>query len=171
MKPIRPIDQIINPFRSEPAERFGRTIDRIPAQQPSAGGGGSTTGDWPLKLTQVDTENVKALLGTISGFVPTDVNTDIDMSGEDDGEYYFYYHVTIDADGAVTAAALEYDSGGVPADSAYESYRLAGLVEVASAEVTSVTNSFGWSQSFSTCNRDPEDPETTPGQYYWQTGA
>lgn len=161
----------INPMPSVPGEQFMRSIDPPAGDGGGPGGGGTVDGEWPLKLTQVDTENVKALLGTINGFVPTDVNTNIDMSGEVDGTYYFFYHVTIDAAGSVTAAALEYNNTGVPTDSAYESYRLAGLVEVVSAELTSVTNSFGWSQSFSTCNRDSEDPETTPGQYYWQTGA
>jgi hypothetical protein len=133
--------------------------------------GGGAAGDWPLKLVQVDSENVKATLGTINGFVPTNVNTNIDMSGESDDTYYFFYHVTINAAGIVTAAELDYNTTGAPADTTYESYRLAGIVVVASAEVTSVTNSFGWSQSFSTCDRDADDPATTPGQYFWQTGA
>lgn len=162
--PIPSVPALINSFTSEPAERFGRTIDRVPAQQPSAGGGGSTTGDWPLKLVAVDTTNVKVLLGTISGFVPTDVDTDIDVSGTD-GTWTFYLHATI-AGVSVTAVELIADDtgGAVPTDDGNNSYRLMGYVTVTASLITAVKDSFAWSQSVVTCVAD-----TAP--HVWQTGA
>ena len=149
---------------SEPAERFGRTIDRIPAQQPSAGGGGSTAGDWPLKLVAVDTTNVKVLLGTISGFVPTDVDTDIDVSGTD-GTWTFYLHGTVSGTTTTGVELLWDDTGSaVPTDDGNNSYRLMGYVTVAGSVITKVKPSFAWSQSIVTCTAD-----STP--HVWQTGA
>lgn len=149
---------------SEPAERFGRTIDRIPAQQPSAGGGGSTAGGWPLKLVAVDTANVKVMLGTISGFVPTNVDTDIDVSGTD-GTWTFYLYATISGK-TVTGVSLVSDPTGgvVPTDDGNNSYRLVGYVTVASSLIVTVKDSFAWSQSVVTCTAD-----TAP--HVWQTGA
>jgi len=120
-------------------------------------------GDWPLKLVAVDTENVKVLLGTISGFTPTDVNTNIDVSGTD-GTWAIYMHATISGT-SVTAVEVLSDSGGsVPSDDGNNSYRLIGEVDVDTAVITAVRPAMAWSQSVVTCTAD-----TTP--HVWQTGA
>jgi hypothetical protein len=153
----------INPMSSEPAERFGRTIDRIPAQQPGAGGGGATTGDWPLKLVAVDTENVKVLLGTVSGMTPTGINTSIDVSGTD-ATWAIYMHVAISGTTPSGAEVLSDNTGTVPSDSATDSYRLIGEVDVASGVITEVRPAMAWSQNVAICTAD-----TPP--YNWTTGS
>lgn len=159
---MRPAPRIINPLTSEAAERFGRSIDRIP---PVGGGpgGGSFDGDWPFKLVAVDTENVKVLLGTINGLVPADVETNIDVSGTD-GTWAIYMHGTISGTTFSAPEVLSDDGGTVPSDTATDTYRLIGEVDVASSVITAVRPSMAWSQNVTICTAD-----TPP--YNWTTGA
>lgn len=152
---------LINEQPSMAAEQFGRSIDQLPEAQPGTGGGG--TGTQPLNLTKVDSTHIKVLLGTISGFVPTDVDTDIDVSGTD-GEWWFYLHATISGTSVTAVELLSNIGGPVPTDDGTNSYRLVGKVVVASGIITSVTNSFAWSQAVVTCTAD-----TAP--HVWMTGA
>lgn len=155
----------IGPKWSMPAEFYGRSIDK--RQQPAEGGGGGSAfdGDWPLKLVAVDTENVKVLSGTVSGISPTDVNTSIDVSGTD-GTWYFYMHVTISGTTASAPEVLSDTTGGMDSsdDTATDSYRPIGEVDVASSVITAVRPSMAWSQNVSICTAD-----TPP--YYWTTGS
>ncbi len=154
---------ILNPLRSMPATQFDRSIDEI-VSTPRGLGGGSFNGDWPLKLVKVDDENVKVTLGTISGFTPTNVDTNIDVSGTD-GTWSFYFHVTISGI-SVTAAELVADNtgGAPPTDDGNNSYRLVGYATVASSIITNVNNGFGFSKSVVTCTAD-----STP--HVWEGGA
>lgn len=163
MDPLPKIVKSINPLSSEPGERFGRSIDRIPPSGGGSAGGGSFDGDWPLKLVRVDTENVKVLLGTVSGGVPTDVETPLDVSGSD-GTWAIYMHVSISGTTASGPEVLSNSAGTVPTDTATDSYRLIGQVDVASSVITAVRPSMAWSQNVSICTAD-----TPP--YYWTTGA
>jgi len=153
----------LNPKRSEPATYYDRSVDTNPTGG-SPGGGGTTDTDWPLKLVKVDDTHVKVTLGTISGFVPTDVDTDLDVSGTD-GTWVFYFHVTISGKSVTSAELVQDPSGGaVPTDDGNNSYRLVGRCVVDSGVIASVTNGFGWSQSVVTCTDD-----STP--HIWETGA
>src|ERR1043166_6563701 len=163
MDPLPKIVENINPLRSEPAERFQRTIDKIPNSSGSSGGGGSFDGDWPLKLVAVDTGNGKVLLGTVSGFTPTDIETPIDVSGTD-ATWAIYMHVTISGTSVTAAEVLSDNTGTVPTDDGTNSYRLIGEVDVSGAVITAVRPSMAWSQSVVTCT-----PDTAP--HVWQTGA
>ena len=163
MDPLPKIVGKINPLSSEPGERFGRTIDKIPPSPPGGGGGGGFDDDWPLKLVKVDDSNVKVLLGTVSGATPTDVETNIDVSGSD-GTWAIYMHVSISGTTASSPEVLTSSAGTVPSDTATDSYRLIGEVDVASSIITAVRPSMAWSQNVSICAAD-----TPP--YYWTTGS
>ncbi len=155
----------LNPMRSEPATRFDRSVDINPPGG-GPGGGGNFDGDWPLKLVAVDTENVKVLLGTVSGFYPTDVNTNIDVSGTD-GTWYFYMHVTISGTTASSPEVLSDTTGGMDAgdDDATNSYRPIGQVDVASGIIVGAPRpAMAWSQNIAICTAG-----TPP--YNWTTGA
>ena len=152
----------INPQRAAVYNYFDRSVDRNPPGG-NGGGGGSFDGDWPLKLVQVDTENVKVLLGTVSGGTPTDINTSIDVSGTD-GTWAIYMHVSISGTTASSPEVLSASSGVVPTDTATDSYRLIGEVDVASSVITAVRPSMAWSQNVAVCTAD-----TPP--YAWTTGS
>ncbi len=130
---------LLNPMRSMPAVQFDRSID--PGMQPQGGGGGSG-GDWPLKLVQVDSTNVKVT----------------------DGVWWFYFHVDISGQDVTAAELLSNIGGPVPTDDGNNSYRLVGKVTVASGLITVVNTAFGWSKSVVTCTAD-----STP--HVWQGGA
>lgn len=150
----------VNPMASMPAEQFGRSIDKLPdVSSPGGGGGGGVTP--PLWLYAVDTENVKVTFGQVSGFTPTGVATNIDVSGTD-GTWNIYMDATVDAaTGAVTAADVSSNTSTVPSDSSTHSYRLIGTVIVSSSLIVTVNPSMAWSQTFVACT--PGDSTT----YYW----
>ncbi len=153
----------INPMPSVPGEQFMRSIDPPLPNGGGGGGGGSFDGDWPLKLVQVDTENVKVLLGTVNGGTPTGINTNIDVSGTD-ATWAIYMHVSISGTTASSPEVLSDNTGAVPTDTATDSYRLIGYVTVASSVITDVQPSMAWSQNVSICTAD-----TPP--FYWTTGS
>jgi hypothetical protein len=158
---------LINPMPSMPAEQFGRGIDPPAGDSPPGGGGGGTAGDWPMKLVAVDDENVKVLLATVNGITPTDINTSIDVSGTN-STWAIYLHATLGADGIPTAVeVLSDDTNTIPSDDADNAYLKIGEVDVAAAVITEVRPSLAWSQTFVACGRDPADPTTTPGTFYW----
>jgi hypothetical protein len=143
-----------------PAVYYDRSVD---SETPRQGGGGGTTGDWPLKLVQVDDTKVKVLLGTVSGATPAGINTNIDVSGVN-GTWAIYMHVSISGTTASSPEVLSSSAGTVPSDTATDSYRLIGEVDVASSVITAVRPSMAWSQNVSVCTADSPP-------YYWTTGA
>lgn len=156
----RPLENVLRPI---PTDQFDRGIDQLKTSPYGGGGGGTTSGDWPLKLVAVDTENVKVLLGTVSGFTPTGIATNIDVSGSD-GTWAIYMHASLSGT-SVTAVEVSSDSGGsVPSDDSTNSYRLIGRVTVASSVITVTEPSMAWSQNLTICTAD-----TPP--YAWTTGA
>lgn len=152
----------LNPQRAAQYNYFDRSIDKNPPGG-GPGGGGSFDGDWPLKLVAVDTENVKVLLGTVSGMTPTGIETPIDVSGTD-ATWAIYMHVSISGTTPSGAEVLSSNTGTVPSDSATDSYRLIGEVDVASSVITAVRPSMAWSQNVAICTAD-----TPP--YQWVTGS
>lgn len=141
-------------------------IRRLQANEGGGGGGGVTPPFW---LVEVDSENVKVTFGTVNGITPTDVNTNIDVSGAP-GTWSIYLHATLGSDGVPTAVAVENDGGfgGVPTDDSGNAYILIGTVLVSGGAITAVNPSLAWSQTFVACGRNPEDPVGTPGTYYWE---
>lgn len=157
------VPAMINPLRSEAAERFVRTLDSLPLGG-APGGGGSFDGNLPFKLVQVDSANVKVLLGTLNGFVPTGIAAPIDVSGTD-AKWSVYIHATLDGSGNVTAVEVVSDkTGTVPSDDATNSYRLDGYVTVVSGAITTVEPSLYWSMYFKAC-------AVGVPPYTWGTGA
>jgi len=155
---------IVNPMPSMPAEQFGRSLDVVGDDSGGGGGGGTiTTADWPLKLVAVDTENVKVLLGTVNGGTPTDINTNIDVSGSST-TWAIYMHVSISGTTASSPEVLSNSAGTVPSDTTTDSYRLIGEVDVSGSVITEVRPSMAWSQAVVVCTAD-----TPP--YVWMTGA
>jgi hypothetical protein len=159
MNNLRPMQRFGPPF----SEGFDRSIDEL--RSDPAGGGGAV-GDWPFKLVAVDTTNVKVLFGTVNGITPTGVNTNIDISV--DATWTIYLHATLGADGIPTAVeVLSAADTPVPSDDWDDAYILIGEADVSSSVITAVRPSLAWSQTFVACGRDPDDPTTTPGTYYW----
>lgn len=156
------IPPMINPLRSEAAERFIRSQDALPLPGSGGGGGGGST-QWPLQLVKVDASNVKVLLGTVNGGTPTGINANIDVSGTD-GTWVIYMHVSISGTTASSPEVLSATAGPVPSDSSTDSYRLIGEVDVASGAITAVRPSIAWSQNVTVCTAD-----TPP--FAWTTGA
>lgn len=144
------------------SEGFDRSVDTI--QSPTSGGGGGI--EPPLYLQRASAINVKVKTGTVGGIIPTGVATNIDVSGTD-GTWYIFLDATIDADGDVTAADISSNTSGVPSDSSTHAYYLIGTAEVASSVLTAVNPTLMFSQEFVACGRDPADPSTTPGTYYF----
>lgn len=161
--PAPSVPPLINPLTSEPSERFGRSIDKIPPSPPGSGGGGGTAGDWPLKLVQVDDSNVKVLLGTVAGFTPTDIETPIDVSGTD-ATWAIVMHATISGTTVTAVEVISEKTGSVPTDDATNSYRLIGQADVVSGVITAVRPSMAWSMNVVICTAG-----TPP--YAWMTGA
>lgn len=155
--------KVINPMAYMPAEQFGRSIDRTP---PPTGGGSAFS--FPFQINDVSEEmdpKVNVRFGTVEDIAPTDVGTDLAMS---DGETnIIYIDCTLDAEGIVTAASLEVDIGSLPADLWDHAYKLIGYVTVTGGEVEEILQSLMFSQGFAPCGRDVDDPETTPGVYYF----
>jgi hypothetical protein len=125
----------------------------------TAGGGAFA---FPFEIS-VGTATFTVRYGTVEDIAPTDIATPIAWT--DDATNTIYLDCTLDADGFVTAAAVSVSTTGVPADTYDHAYKLIGEVIVADGVVTTVNQSLMFSQGFQACNRDPEDPETTPGSY------
>lgn len=156
---------LLNGMRSMPAVFFDRSIDRIP-DVTGSGGGGGTPFIPPLWLSKVDDSNVIVSAGTVGGLVPTGVATNLDVSGTD-GTWNIFITAGLNAAGDVTGASINGNTTTVPADDSSTAYYLIGNVVVASSIITSVSPTLAWSQEFAACGRDPADPGTTPGTYYF----
>jgi len=155
---------LINPQRGAQYNYFDRSIDKNP---PGGGSGGATGGSWPMKLVKVDDENVKVTYGTVNGAVPTNIETNIDVSGTN-STWAIYLRAILNPDGSIVVTDVTADNTNtVPADDSSNAYLRVGAVVVAAAVITTVYPSLAWSQTFVTCGRDPDDPSTTPGTYYW----
>jgi len=155
----------INPMASMPAEQFGRSIDP-PTGTSSTGGGGAFTP--PMWLKKSSSTEILVTDATVNGINPTNIATPIDISGTD-STWSIYLHATLGSDGVpIAVEVLTDDTNSIPSDDSGNSYMRIGSAVVSSSTVSSVSPTLAWSQTFVTCGRDPDDPETTPGTYYWQ---
>lgn len=147
-----------------PTTQFDRQID--PPLGTGGGGGGGQSFVPPFCLEQVDDTNVKVKFAQVNGITPTGIAANIDVSGTD-GTWSIYLDCTLDSDGAVTAADISSGTSGVPANTYDHAYVLIGEADVDTAVITAVRYSLLFSQGFVACGRDPGDPSTTPGTFYF----
>ena len=161
---MRPAPRIINPLTSEAAERFGRTIDRIPASLGGGGGGGFIP---PMWLRRYSSTEVIVTDATVNGLTPTDIATAIDISASST-TWNIYLHATLAASGIPSAVEVVASTSAIPSDGDNDAYIQIGTAVVSGGEVASVSPTLAWSQTFVACGRDPADPATTPGTYYWE---
>jgi len=159
------IPKIINPMASMPAEQFMRSVDRIPPPGPSQGGGAGTEMDLPFKIKDVSDTVAKAFVvyGTVTDIEPTDIATAITLTP--DATNTLYLECAVDADGVITAAAVMTATTGLPASAWDTAIKLIGTVITAGTGILTINQSLYFSQGFRACDRDPADPETTPGQF------
>lgn len=161
------------PYPSMPSYQFDRSVDADP---PSGSGGGVGGTIPPLWLTRKDSTHLSITFGQVNGITPSggwagggdDVGVDVDVSGYSNGTYNIYVHCTLGSDGIPTAVEVLANTSAVPPNTSSDSYRLNGRATIASGVITVVNPSMAWSQEFVTCGRDPSDPSTTPGTYFWQ---
>lgn len=156
--------RIINPLTSEPAERMSRTIDRVPT---SLGTGGGAPFRPPLWLIRYSTTEVFVTAATVNGLTPTNIATAIDISASST-TWNIYLDATLGSDGIPTAVTVTASTSAIPADTSTHAYIAIGTAVVTAGEITSVSPTLAWSQTFVTCGRDSADPTTTPGTYFWQ---
>lgn len=151
---------ILGPVETTPAEQYMRSIDTYPKKQ--AGGGGTITINFtpPLWLSKVDATNVIVSDGTVNGFTPTNVASNISISS--DNTWNIYLDATVSATtGAVSAVTITASTSAIPSDTSTHAYRRIGTVVRASGAITSTSPVLAWSQEFVTC---------TPGDtaaYHW----
>jgi hypothetical protein len=134
--------------------------------EPLGGAGGSF--ELPFQIYDVspdsETPTVRVRYGTVMDIEPTGVETDIEITP--DTSLSLYLECTIDDDGVVTAVTLETTTGSVPSSDTYVAILLVGIATAdTDPNQLSISQSLYFSQGFSTCNRDPEDPATEPGTY------
>ena len=156
---------------ASPSEQYMRSIDTYPKNPTTRGsGGGGSTFTPPMWLTQSSTIEILVTDATVNGITPTNIATAIDISGTN-STWSIYLHATLGSDGIPTAVEVLTDNtNSIPADDDSNSYLRIGSAVVAAAVITSVSPTLAWSQTFVTCGRDPADPTTTPGTYFWQVG-
>ncbi len=149
--------------RPRSVSQFGRDLDVIESPPPS----GSGTPQHPFQIQKIDDDTVNVRYGTMQDIVPTDVATDIDVSGTD--TFTFYLDVEVDLDGAVIAVTLSNSTTGQPADSDYHGYITIGTVVVASSVITAINQAATHSLRAAMCGRVVEDDTLiTRGTYeFW----
>jgi hypothetical protein len=171
--PINPLHAKINPKRAMPAIQYDRSIDPPNTGSPGGGAGGSFTP--PLWLTTPDATHLQVTFGQVSGITPSggwagggnDVGVPVLISGYADGTYNIYLDATLPANGVPSAVQVTASTAAVPSNTSTHAYMLIGQAVIASGAVVSITPSLAWSQTFVTCGRDPSNPGTTPGTYFW----
>lgn len=155
--PATPMLKLGPPF----SEGFDRSVDTI--QSPLSGGGGSgfIPPLWLIASVPNPTTKVNVKYGTVNGVVPTNVATDITVSGTN-GTWYIFLDATVSATtGAVSSVTVSSNTTGVTADSSTHAYLLIGIASVAASVITSISPALAWSQTFVACT-----PGTTTS-YHW----
>lgn len=154
---------------SMPAEQFGRSIDSIPEDQsgvaPTGGGEGGAI-VLPFQIVDITTGDTPAIYvqyGTVEDIEPTDIGAEIFLTPDDTNTVYL--ECALDADGFITGASVEVSTTGLPAEDWETAIKLIGTVITAGTGILTINQSLYFSQGFQACGRDPEDPETTPGDY------
>jgi hypothetical protein len=136
-----------NLLSQTPTAQFGKDIDKV--ESPPPGGGG--TPEHPFQIQRVDADTVNVRYGTCQDIEPTDVATDIDLTGSN--THTFYLDVEVDIDGIVVAVTLSHGTSGRPADTDYHGYITLGTVVTASAVITVINQAATHSLRVAMCGR------------------
>lgn len=145
-------------MRGGPDELMGRVLEleiqskTLRSLVRPAGGGGASTLEHPFQIQRIDDDTVNVRFGTLNDIVPTDVATDIDVSGTN--TYTFYLDVEIDIDGVVVAVTLSNATSGQPPDDDYHGYITLGTVVVASSVITATNQAATHSLRMAMCGRE-----------------
>jgi hypothetical protein len=150
--PLPPVSTVKTPILHRPrsASQFGRDQDVIESPPP-----GGATFQHPFQIQRVDDGTINVRYGTLNDMVPTDVATDIAVSGS--ATHTFYLDVEIDIDGAIVAIDLLNGTTGQPADSDYHGYITIGQVVTVSDIITLINQAATHSLRFEMCGRVVED--------------
>lgn len=165
---MKPIPSIPSLGRIPFSERVDHGIDRTEHRQERSndtGGGSALT--HPFQIQKVDANTINVRYGTCQDFAPTNVATDIDVSGTD--TYTVYLDAEVNLAGATIAVTLNVATGGQPADSDYHGYITLGTVVVASDVITTINQAATHSLRMAVCNRVVDgEALTTRGKYeFW----
>lgn len=154
-----------SPRASMPAEQMGRSIDKIPDSAAAGGGGGGAAPVLPFTIQDVsDTESkISVFFGTVEDLTPVDIATPLTLTP--DATNTIFLDCDVDADGLITAAEVDINTTGLPSDTFDHAYKLIGTAIAVGTGIFEINQSLYFSQGFQACGRDPEDPETTPGNY------
>lgn len=82
---------------------------------------------------------------------PTDVATNINVTGT--ATHYVHLNCTLDVAGAITAAEIDVNTTGLPADDDDSAYILLGTVVTSSSVITAINQAVTHSLRFRTCDR------------------
>ncbi len=148
----------------QPSTRFDKQVDRIDSP-PAAPG--IANFQFPFQIRKVDDDTVNVRYGTMQDIAPTNIATDIDVSGTD--TFTFYLDVEIDIDGAVIGVTLSNSTTGQPVDDDYHGYITLGTVVVDSDVITEINQAATHSLRTAMCGRIVESGVlTAPGVFeFW----
>jgi hypothetical protein len=155
-KPIEPTK--LDDFFFSPQEQIIKTTP--------VGGGGNITHPFQL-YAGTDANDIVVRYGTIMDIAPTDVATDIALT--DDATNYIFIESTLNVGGIITAASIETNTTGLPANADLAAYILIGNVLMASGEITAINQAITHSLRFTACGRIVEGESVTErGTYeFW----
>lgn len=118
---------------------------------PGGVGGGAVTLEHPFQIQRVDDDTVKVRYGTMQDAAPTNIATNIDLSGS--STHTFYIDVEVDINGHFVAATLSHATTGQPADADYHGYITIGTVVTVAAVITAINQAASHSLRFAMCGR------------------
>lgn len=148
---------------STPTAQFGKDIDVIKSDPP----GGAGTPQHPFQIQKVDDDTINVRYGTMQDVAPTNVATDINLTGN--GTHTVYLDVEIDLNGVVIGVTLSEGTSGQPADTDYHGYITLGEVVMASSVITTINQAATHSLRTAMCGRVVTSGSlTTRGTYeFW----
>lgn len=141
---------------------------RLRAVEGVIGSGGNQQFPFQINDTSPNTNfaSVNVRFGTIGANIPTGVGTDINLTIPNSNTT-LYANITIDNNATVTGVTI--NTGSLPSpNTSTKAYSRIGIVQVINNIVTVIDQDLMFSQSFVACNRNTDDPDTTPGTYYLQ---
>lgn len=132
----------------QPSTRFDKQVDRIDSP-PAAPG--KTAFKFPFQINKVNDDTVNVRYGTMQDIPPTNIATDITLSGTN--THTFYLDVEIDIDGVVIGVTLSHATSGQPADDDYHGYITLGSVVTDSDIITLINQAATHSLRTTMCGR------------------
>lgn len=154
-----------------PPETYGfDTENKALGTQPVGGGGDLQHPFQILDSSDSSTAYCNVRYGTIMDIAPTDVATNLALT--DSATNYVYIYCTLDVPGDITAADIDVNTTGLPANSDDSAYILIGNVVMAGGVVTTINQAVTHSLRFAACGRTNDGAEppvlTNRGSYeFW----